>query len=140
MDNLESMRINCRDRIVDFGRDVQQPILRTEHWAMRADAMIKLKVAHNLARRDVDNDHVAAVGARFADAGVAVDRNVSKFAIRRCDHLVARRSSFGNGCHLLTRIGINDPESLISLIGDQQHAPRHTASQRGSRPNHDDSS
>src|ERR1700723_2785179 len=91
---------------------------------MRTNAMSEINVAHNLARLDIDDDEIAAIAARFADAGITVDGNVSQLSIRRSDHFVPCISALRNGCYCLAGIWIDDAERLIALVGHEQNAAR----------------
>src|SRR3569832_1936911 len=99
--NLQISCVNGSNRVIEFGGDVEQAIFGPEHRAMRTYSMSKIKIADDLSRSDVHDDHVAAVRAGFADPGVAVDRNIGKFPVRGGDHLVASDSALGNRSHLI---------------------------------------
>ena len=78
-----SVRIDEGDRLVELGGDVEQAGLGPEERAVRADAVAEIDVADDLPRGDVDDDHVGAVGAGLADAGVAVDGDEGEAAVGR---------------------------------------------------------
>ena len=90
---------------------------------MRPHAFAKVDRPGDFAGGDVYDHHAIAVGARLADAGVAINRHVRRAAIRRCSHFVSGLAAFGHGGYLLTGIDIDDAEALVAFIGHQQQAP-----------------
>src|SRR6185437_3017179 len=65
---------------------------------------------------------VAAVGARLADAGVAIDWNIGQFPIARCSDLVPGHSAFGYLGYLFSSNRIDDPQAVVAFIGNQEQA------------------
>ncbi len=72
-DDLQRLGIDDSNGLVELGGDVELAVLRPDHGAMRANAVIECDVADDLACGDVDDGDVGAVGARFPYPGVAVD-------------------------------------------------------------------
>ena len=80
-DDLQRFGIDDGDGLVEFGGDVEQAVLRPDHGAVRTYAVIECDVANDLLRSDIDDGDVLAVGARLADAGVAVDGHEGQLAV-----------------------------------------------------------
>ena len=76
------------------------------------------------ASRQIDDYHVGAIRAGLADAGVSVDRNVGEFAVRRCRDFVPGYSTLRDFGHLFSGNGIDDAETVVSLIRHQQKPAR----------------
>ncbi len=87
---------------------------------MRPHALSEIEVAGYLARGDVDGHHVGAIGAGLAHARVAVDGHVCRPAIGRCDQFMAGHAAFGDRGHLLPGFRVDDPQSALAFVGDNQ--------------------
>ena len=82
---------------------------------MRPHTFSEINIADDFPRRQIDDHHVGAVSAGLADAGISVDRNVGKFAVRRCRDFVPGHSAFGDLGDLFSGDGIDDAETVGSL-------------------------
>ncbi len=130
-DDLQRLGIDYRNRIPEFGRDVEQAVFGTEHRTVRPHSVTEVNIPDYLARGDIDNNQIAAVAARLSDTRVAVDWHERGTAIWRCDHFMARISAFRNCGNLLSGLGIDDAESAIPFVGNKQETAR-DAARRGS--------
>ncbi len=84
--------------------------------------MAEVDVANNLLRSNVDDHQVRAVGSGLANAGVAVDGHIGQPAIGRSNHLMACYAALGNRRDDLSGRGIDDGETCVSLLRNQQPA------------------
>jgi hypothetical protein len=85
-------------------------------------AFSKIEIANDFSGGDIDNHHVAAVSARLANAGVAIDWNIRQFPIARCSDLVPGHSAFGYLGYLFSSNRIDDPQAVVAFVGNQQQA------------------
>jgi hypothetical protein len=87
--------------------------------------MREIDRSSDFPRRDVDHVDPLPVGARLADSGISVNRDVHKTAVGRSDHLVSRHAVLGYSGYLPAGLWIDDTEALFALIGhDQQPLSR----------------
>ena len=86
---------------------------------MRANRFTEIDDVNRAAGSNIDHLHGAAIGAGFAHAGISVDGDVSEFAVGRRDDFVAVDID-ADGGDGLARIGVDDQQRVIALIGDQK--------------------
>ena len=82
--------------------------------------MTKVNLAGNRTGRDVDHDHLPAIGSRLSDARVSIDGHVGGPAIGRGCDLVPRDAPFRHRGQLLCRRRIDDAEIAVTLVGGHQ--------------------
>jgi hypothetical protein len=87
---------------------------------MRPYAVTEVDATDDLAAGEVDDNHVASVAPGFADARIAVNRHIGSAAIGRCCHLMTGDAIFLNDRDLFSTIGIDDTQTPIALIRNQQ--------------------
>src|SRR5580700_10380692 len=91
---------------------------------MRTNAVPKGDGADYPAFAEVDHRQFASVRTGHAHPRVAVDRNERPLAIGRCGDLMSRHASLGDRGDLTSRSWINQTESLLTFISDQQQTVR----------------
>src|SRR5277367_3475756 len=114
------MGIDGGDSLVQLGRDVKQIAVWIVDYAMRPHTVTKVDVADDLARSDVDHNHIAAIAARLAHTRIAIDRYVSGATVGRRSHLMAGDAAFRNDGDLPGGDKIDDAEVPIALVRNQQ--------------------
>ena len=121
-DNFESLRIDHGYRLIEFGSDVEQAVLWPKDGAMRANSVSEVDGVRDVTARQIDHRQRATISAGQSDAGVAVDGNECRVTVGRCNHLVASYTTLRDYRNLLVGDGINQAESLVSLVGHEQQA------------------
>src|SRR5882724_10256606 len=88
---------------------------------MRTDRLTEINDLQGTVYPQVNDMNGAAIGAGFADARVAVNRNIAEAMARLNDDFVAVDIDAGFG-HNLPRIDINDQSGVVKLIGDEEES------------------
>ncbi len=65
------MWVNSANRLIQFGRDVEDLTLCIVDGFMRTNRMPEINGANNLVRWNIDDKHLRAIGACMTNAGVA---------------------------------------------------------------------
>ena len=89
---------------------------------MRAQTLAKINRGRDLPACQVNDTNQTPVRSGLADAGVAVNRDKSAFAIGRGDDFVARDAILRDGGQLSSGGWVNNAQSLVAFIGDKQPA------------------
>ena len=87
-------------------------------------AVPKVDGVDYLAFTEVDHSQRASVRAGHSDSRVAVDWYECPLAIGRCGDLVPSLASLGDGRNLSSLSRINETESPVTFVGDEQQAVR----------------
>jgi hypothetical protein len=87
---------------------------------MGSHTLAKIDGPHYVAGCEINDPHKVAVCARLANSRVTVDWHERPFPIRRRRHFMAGDAVLCDRSNLTARRWINNPESLVSLVGDQE--------------------
>jgi len=79
--DFEVFGIYQGDGLVELGGDVEEAVFGPEDRHVGADAVAEVDVTDDFLPGDIDDGEVAAVGAWFADTGIAVDRDVGETSV-----------------------------------------------------------
>jgi hypothetical protein len=91
---------------------------------MGTDAVPEVDGMDYLAVTEFDHNQRGSVRAGHTDSRVAVDGYECPLAIGRPDNFMPSSASLADGCNLPPGIRVNQTESLVSFIGDEQQASR----------------
>src|SRR5882724_12534733 len=108
------------DGVCELCADIEHAV-RPKLGAMWADRLTEVNDLQGAACPQVNDVDGAAISAGFADARIAVNRNIAKAMARLNDHFVAVDIDAGFG-HNLPRIDINDQGGVVKLIGDEEES------------------
>jgi hypothetical protein len=88
----------------------------------------EIEGAYHLPACEADDSQQATVRARLANSSITVNRHEGPFPIRRRRHFMASNAILRDRCDLTAGHRINDPERLVSFVGNQeQPAPSFAA-------------
>ena len=118
--DLQRLRIDDRDRVVQLRGHVEHPVLRPEDRAVRPHAVVEIDLAHNLVRGHVDHHDLCAVGSRLAHAAISVDGHKRQLPIRRTRNLVPGNAALGHIGNHFSGHGIDNRQAAIALLIHQQ--------------------
>src|ERR1041385_2303260 len=74
--NLQSLGIDHRHGVAEFGGDIEQSIFGPHHRAMRSDAFSKVYGSDDVALFQINYTNQLTVSSRFSNAGIPVDWNI----------------------------------------------------------------
>ncbi len=121
-DNRAGLRVDDGDGLVEFGGDVEEAGGGIEGGLMRTDSVAEVEVADDLARGQVDDEHLMAVDAAAADAAAAVDGHEGGAAVGGGGDLVAVDAGgvLGHRRGFVAGGGVDDAEVGVALVDDQE--------------------
>ena len=122
IEDLEGPGVYGGDGLVELGGDVEDVAMGVVDGKVGADGVAEVDNAGDFAGGDVDDEHLLAVGAGAAYAGVAVDGQVGGAAVGRGGDLVAGDAVFLEGEGLLCGRGVDEGEGVVLLIGYEDGA------------------
>ena len=122
IEDLEGPGVYGGDGLVELGGDVEDVAMGVVDGKVGADAVAEVDNAGDFAGGDVDDEHLLAVGAGAAYAGVAVDGQVGGAAVGRGGDFVAGDAVFLEGEGLLCGRGVDEGEGVVLLIGYEEGA------------------
>src|SRR5262249_13051017 len=102
------------------GRHVQSAVLCIENGTMRPARFSKVDVCNLTECFQINHTDCGTVRARLAYTGIPINRHPSRSSVRRRGHFVPRHTTHRYGCNLALRFGIDDTQSLVSLVYNQQ--------------------
>ena len=121
-DDLARFRIDHIDRLRKLGAHVEIAV-RTKFRIVRTQRLAEVDRIGQFAVRDIDDVDGAAVRTRLAHAGVSIDRDVGKFAVR-ADRDFMPVDADGDFGDFLARVGIDDQRGVLELVGDHEQTFR----------------
>ena len=89
---------------------------------MRPDAFAEINIADNFPRSQIDDDQVAAIGARLSHAGVSVDGNVGEFSVGRSRDFVSGNTALGTSAICFPATGSMMPRLFVPLFATSNSA------------------
>ena len=122
VENLKGFGVDGCDGLVEFGGDVEEIAVGVVDGEVGADAVAEVQGRGDVAGGDIDDEHLVAVGAWAANACVAVDGKVSGAAIGGGSDFMSGDAVFLECEGLLPGGGIDEGESVVGLVGDEDRS------------------
>ena len=87
---------------------------------MGPHTLAEIEGVHHLPSCEVNDPQQATVRARLANSRVPINRHKGLFPVGRRRHFMTGYAILRDCGDLAARRWINDPERLVSLVGDQE--------------------